>query len=144
MNNLISGPQQTGYYGTKWGDVTRISQKVGSAWEACRDCFGMVAGNMYTKFLGTRQADIRKSIQSKLNNPDGWELIPMDQLDKLGKLRRCQRCGGLLDENTGGCLSQTCPFNDHYQRCKVGWIGHPDHPDVDDNTPCVCAKEPQE
>ena len=141
MNNLTSGSQQVGYYGTKWGNVTRISQKVGSAWEACRDCFGMVAGNMYTKFLGARQTDIRKSIQSKLNNPDGWELIPMDQLDKLGKSRRCQRCGGLLDETTGGCTSQTCPFNDHYQKCKAGWIGHPDHPDVDDNTPCICAQE---
>jgi hypothetical protein len=50
--------------------------------------------------------------------------------------KRCQRCGGVI-LTTGKC-SNDCPFDRHNQNCPVGWIGHPDHPNVDEDTKCTC------
>jgi len=50
--------------------------------------------------------------------------------------KRCARCGGVI--LTTGFCSNDCPFDRHKQDCPVGWIGHPEHPDVDESTKCRC------
>lgn len=143
MSNLTTTNERIGYYAVKWDSALRItSDRVGSSSDACRNCYGMVANNMSVKFLSSRKEDVRKVgfKKEKLETAEGWGLVPLDQLPGVERYGRCKRCGGLLDSDTGGCKDQTCPFNDHLQKCPKGWTGHPQHPGVDENTPCNCPR----
>ena len=51
-------------------------------------------------------------------------------------MRQCERCGSDLKPN-GLCRDETCPFSDHVQGCRVGWVGHPSF--TEETPPCTCA-----
>ena len=38
-------------------------------------------------------------------------------------MSKCERCGSAIDAE-GFCEDATCPFSDHIQTCKIGWINH--------------------
>jgi hypothetical protein len=67
------------FYAVKWGVESgnpqiRISDKVSSPRAACRNCWGMVADNMWVKPLGTRAAPLRvhKWRTEQLTSKVGW------------------------------------------------------------------------
>lgn len=89
-------------------------------------------------------ADFAEDIQDALDNgvyesSDGvWNVIilwPQNVPVDKKKTRKCKRCNSVL--KNGLCSDKTCPFSEHHQRCPVGWIGHPDHPNVDEFTMCL-------
>lgn len=51
----------------------------------------------------------------------------------------CVRCGSILQDN-GRCSDETCPFEDVRQDDEQGWIGHPDHPDVEEKITPKCVR----
>lgn len=133
---------QPGYYAVKWGkeeNVRLTGKSVSGPAEACKETYGLVTANMRVKFLSSRVADIRKvGFRTKaLQDPKGWELVPTVDLPKLERFYRCQRCDSPINEE-GLCTDQTCPFSSHVRRCPKGWIGHPQHPEVTEDTPCIC------
>ena len=46
----------------------------------------------------------------------------------------CERCSSPLESEL--CTDETCPFSDHGQACPVGWVGHDEHPEADEDTRC--------
>lgn len=51
--------------------------------------------------------------------------------------KSCKRCESHLEN--GFCTDETCPFENHWQSCQLGWTGHPKHPTVEGlPTECTC------
>jgi len=61
------------YWAVRYGGVIRISDKVETAQEACRDTFGVENGSVLP--LGPRKTEVRK-VLPKLEQMEGWQIIP--------------------------------------------------------------------
>jgi hypothetical protein len=60
-------------WGTWEGSVIRISDKVQSAAEACKNTFGLVARGMYVAPLGTTKAQVRAALRNDLAKRTDWK-----------------------------------------------------------------------
>ena len=73
-------------------------------------------------------------IENQCDNSAFKDFLDQQETDNV-----CRRCECQLTIK-GRCTDIACPFNDHEQLCQVGWIGHDEHPDVNEDTPCTCNK----
>jgi hypothetical protein len=67
------------YWAVRWGapprDTIRVSSKVMTPAEACKDCFGMVDAGMETAKLGTTRQEVKKAIKDGLEKRSDWKLM---------------------------------------------------------------------
>jgi hypothetical protein len=141
MNRVYIEP--TEFTNTRTGSIShgyRIYDDSGSSyvngWESIPDddmellALVMEEGNEFTDEMLSYVQEHGKSLYI------GNEEYQWDEIKHLWD-RECQRCGAEI-QVSGLCEDETCPFNSHRQYCPVGWIGHGEHAEVNEDTPCTC------
>lgn len=63
------------FYAVKWGNNIRISDKVDSVGEACRNTYGMISSNMEIIPLGGNKEMVRKALRADLYKRTDWKTI---------------------------------------------------------------------
>lgn len=102
MSHQNSVKCKPGYWLVRWGEQTRISDKVAGPLEACKNCYGIESNSMEAKFIGTTKMDVRRKHRELANDPNGW----IKFRNKQGSIMRCE----------------VAPYNDAANKAVAGYV----------------------